>query len=56
LKNAQERQKGVQDEEDNFEERLQVMKEIIQDLQYRMTSNDDMDDRIVSDSMPPTTF
>lgn len=56
LKNAQERQKGVQDEEDNFEERLQVMKEIIQDLQYRMTSSDDLDDRIVSDSMPPTTF
>ena len=56
LQNVQAKQAEIQDEESNYEDRLQVMKEIIHDLQYRMTSSDDIEEKIVSDSMPPTGF
>jgi predicted nucleic acid-binding Zn-ribbon protein len=56
LQNAQAGQKDVQKEESNFEDRLQVMKEIIHDLQYRMTNSDSLSDKVVSDSMPPVGF
>jgi len=56
LQNAQAGQKDVQKEENSFEDRLQVMKEIIHDLQYRMTNSDSLSEKVVSDSMPPTGF
>ena len=56
LQSAQARQDEVQNEETDYEARQQVMKEIMQDLQFRMTTSDDMEDKTVSDSMPPAGF
>ncbi|MBT3605208.1 MAG: hypothetical protein HOE48_12295 [Candidatus Latescibacteria bacterium] len=56
LQNAQSRQADVQNQENDFEARQQVMKEIMQDLQFRMTASDDMEEKTVSDSMPPVGF
>lgn len=56
LQNVQARQAEIQSDESNYEDRLQVMTEIINDLQYRMTSSDDIEDKIISDSMPPAGF
>lgn len=56
LHNVQARQNEVESEEANFEERMKVMKEIIHDLQYRMTASDDIQEKMVTDSMPPTSF
>lgn len=57
LQSAQDRLRSVESEETMFEERMKVMKEIIQDIQFRMTTSDDYDGTImISNSMPPSTF
>lgn len=57
LQSVQDRQRSVQSEETLFEDRLKVMKEIIQDIQFRMTSSDEYEtERIISDSLPPPSF
>ena len=52
---AEERQHQVQAEEKGYEERMSVMREIIQDIQFRLTSEDelDVDGVMVSDGIPP---
>lgn len=52
---AQERQQEVQQEEENFEERVRRMKEVMEDLQMRLTSSQDQDEEakmVISDTMP----
>ncbi|MFT5366576.1 MAG: ASC-1-like (ASCH) protein [Candidatus Latescibacterota bacterium] len=56
LHDAQMRQKEVQSEESNFGDRMQTMKEIINDLQFRMSNSDDLAEKSIADSMPPTGF
>ena len=55
LHTTEERQNEVQVEEVGYEERMNVMREIIQDIQFRLTSEDevDMDSVMISDSAPP---
>ncbi len=56
LHDAQMRQKEVQSEESNFGDRMQTMKEIINDLQFRMSTSDDLAGKSIADSMPLTGF
>jgi ASC-1-like (ASCH) protein len=56
LHDAQMRQKEVQSEESNFGDRMQTMKEIINDLQFRMSNSDDLAGKSIADSMPLTGF
>lgn len=57
LQAAQDRQKSVESEETMFVERLRVMKEIIQDIQFRLTTTDEFEtQRLVLDSAPPPNF
>lgn len=60
LQSAEERQRDVQTEEAGYEERLNVMREIIQDIQFRLASDDELDAEgvLISDSvpLPPSTF
>ena len=55
---AQDRQQSVQSEESLFEERVKFMQENIQDIQFRLTSSEDVDEEgvMVSDSAPPPNF
>ena len=55
LHSTEERQKEVQDEELGYEERMNVMREIIQDIQFRLSSEEELDVNsvMVSDSAPP---
>ncbi len=56
LHDAQMRQKEVQSEESNFGDRMQTMKEIINDLQFCMSNSDDLAGKSIADSMPLTGF
>ena len=47
LAEAGDRQKAVQGEETLYEDRIRFMKEIIEDLQYRMTQSDRLEDERV---------
>lgn len=55
LQVAEERQREIKSEEDGYEDRLKVMREIIQDIQFRLTTSEDMDTEgvVISDSAPP---
>ena len=47
LTEEQDRQRAIQSEEILEEERIRAMKELIQDLQYRMTQSDRSEDELV---------
>ena len=55
---TQDKQQSVQSEEKQFEERVKFMKEIIQDIQFRLTSAEELggDKMLVTDSAPPASF
>ena len=55
LQAAEESQPDVQAEETGYETRLNVMREIIQDIQFRLTSADEVDVEgvLASDGVPP---
>ena len=55
LQAAEESQHDVQAEETGYETRLNVMREIIQDIQFRLTSADEVDVEgvMASDGVPP---
>ena len=58
LQRTQDKQKSVQIEEAEFEERLKFMKETIQDIQFRQTSSEEVDPEslMILESAPPASF
>ena len=51
---AEDKLTGVQSEESSFEDRVKTMKEIIQDIQFRLSAREEEEpDTVVSDSAPP---
>lgn len=53
-KTTQDSQEETETQEANQTERIRVMKEIMQDLQDRLSSAQDISvDKVISDSMPP---
>lgn len=57
LQAAQDRQKSVESEETMFVDRLRVMKEIIQDIQFRLTATDEFEtQKVVFNGAPPQPF
>ena len=57
LQEIQDRQKSVESEETMFTDRLRVMKEIIQDIQFRLTTTDELEtQKVILSSAPPPAF
>jgi len=56
LQIAEDKQRSVETEEQIYQARLKFMKEIIQDIQFRQTSNQQDEQVLVPGSMSPPTF